>query len=310
MAIPVLIDTDMGIDDAVAVALALASEALDVRAIVGAAGRTSLDQTLINIARVLDALEPPTMPIIGRGVEPSAPASTDDEDDTLGADGLEDWDPPAGDAISASGSLDVYREVIDGAEGELNILMLGPLTNLAAVLAEAPALFDRVARIYVAGAAVWAKGDAGDAAEFNFHCDPSAAAAVMSSGLPLTVVPLDVTGLVCLDQSHVAHMATSGYRTGEMSATLLERVLESDAAPGYGKAFAPAAVAVGSLIWPALFLNTRMRLEVVTSGVEAGRVKPALGGDKSRQVDLLTAVNAVDFVENLLESLCHEAFIV
>ncbi len=309
MAIPVLIDTDMGIDDAVAVAMALACETVDVRAIVGTGGRTSLDQTSINISRVLGALRPPVLPLVGRGVDRDAAASLD-EDDALGADGLGDWDEPVDTTIVASGSLDVYRQAIDGAKGELNILALGPLTNLATVLDEEPDLLDRVKHIYVAGAAVWAKGDGPNAAEFNFHHDPTAAAAVMTSGLPLTVVPLDVTGLVCLDQSHVAHMAASGYRTGEVSATLLERVLDSDAVPGYGKTFAPAAVAVGSLVWPDLFLNTRMRLEIITSGSEAGRSKPALGGDKSQQIDLLTAMNAADFVENLLESLCHEAFIV
>ncbi len=309
MAIPVLIDTDMGIDDAVAVALALASETVDVRAIVGAGGRTTLDQTMINISRVLGALGPPVMPLVGRGIDRDVPAPAD-ENDALGSDGLGDWDEPVTDAISASGFLDVYQQAVDGAEGELRILLLGPLSNVAALMQESPALFDGVKRVYVAGGAVWAQGNAGSAVEFNFCCDPSAAAAVMASGLPITVVPLDVTGLVCLDQSHVAHMAASGYRTGEVSAALLERLLESDAAPGYGKTFAPAAVAVGSLVWPDLFLKTRMRLEVVTSGAEAGRSKPALGGDKSKQVDLLTAVNAADFVENLLESLCHEAFIV
>jgi len=309
MATPVLIDTDMGIDAAVAVALALASETVDLRAVVGTGGRRTLDQTMINISRVLGALGPPTLPLVGRGVDRGAPASAD-EDDTRGADGLGDWDEPVNNAISASDWGDVYQQTVDGANGELSILLLGPLTNVAAVLDEAPDLFDRVKHVYVAGAAVWAQGNAGSAAEFNFHCDPSAAAAVMSSGLPITVVPLDVTGLVCLDQSHVAHMAASGYRMGEISATLLECALESDAAPGYGKTFAPAAVAVGSMMWPDLFLKTRMRLEVVASGSEAGRSKPALGGDKSQQVDLLTAVNAADFIENLLESLCHEAFIV
>ncbi len=309
MAIPVLIDTDMGIDDSVAIALALASKAVDVRAVVGASGGTPLDQTTVNISRVLGALGPPAMPRVGRGVDRESPPPAD-EDETLGADGLGDWDQPDNDAIRSSGFLDVCQQAVDDAKGELRILVLGPLTNVAALLGEAPALFDGVKHVYVAGGAVWAQGYAGGAAEFNFRCDPDAAAAVMSSGLPITVVPLDVTGLVCLDPSHIAHMAASGYRTGEVSATLLEHVLESDAAPGYGKTFAPAAVAVGSLVWPDLFLKTRMRLEIVTSGAEAGRSKPALGGDKSKQVDLLTAVNAADFVENLLESLCHEAFIV
>jgi inosine-uridine nucleoside N-ribohydrolase len=124
------------------------------------------------------------------------------------------------------------------------------------------------------------------------------------------VAPLDVTRLICLDESHVARLAASGYRTAEVLAGLLQHPLQRDDDPAYGKCCLHNAVTVGSIIWPNLFLKTRMRLDIVTHGAEAGRCRPALGGEESAQVDLLTAVNAVDFIENLLESLCHEAFVV
>ena len=116
--------------------------------------------------------------------------------------------------------------------------------------------------------------------------------------------------LICLDESHVARMAASGYRTGEVLAKALRHSLDSDGEPGKGKACIPDAVTAGSLLWPNLFLRTQLRLDVTTSGPQAGRTHPALGGDPSSRVDLLTAVNAADFIENLLESLCHEAFVV
>ena len=309
MAIPVLIDTDLGIDDAVAVSLALASDALDLRAIVGVGGSVGVDQVMINIGRMLDALNPPTVPMIGRGLDQTTPGLSDRRD-LFGEDGLGNWDRPDKEDLDPSDFRDVYRRTIEDAGGALNILSIGPLSNLAAILADTPSQLQSVRRVYVAGGAVWAKGDANEFAEFSFHRDPQAASKILSAGLPLTVIPLDVAGLVCLDQSHAAHMAASGYRTGEVPSQILEYVLEQNSEPGYGKAFVPAAVAVGSMIWPDLFLKTRMRLEIATDGREAGRCKPALGGDKSKQIDLLTAVNAVDFQENMLESLCHEAFIV
>ncbi len=308
MAVPVLIDTDMGVDDAVALCLALASDALEVRAIVGVGGCVELDQAMTNVGRILEALSPPSLPRIGRGLDPSSTHAGDRRAE-FGADGLGNWNRP-GAGVEAGDFRSVYRQAIESCPGELTILATGPLTNLAALLGDSPELLKNVARIHVGGGAAWARGDVTEAAEFSFYRDPQAAAAVLASGLPITVAPLDVARFVCFDSSHAAHLAASGYRTGEVAAAVLEHVIESDQPPGRGKATLPALVAAAGLIWPDLFLKTRMRLEVVTDGPERGRCKPALGGDKSKHVDLLTAVNAVDLLENMLESLCHEAFIV
>ncbi|MFQ5410744.1 MAG: nucleoside hydrolase [Phycisphaerae bacterium] len=309
MTIPVLIDTDAAGDGAVALSLALAADDLDVRAITGVAGSVELDQAISNIGRLLDTLAPPSMPVIGRGLD-QADSNLADRRDLFGDDGLGDWGPTSRSCNPPVDFRDVCARAIEEADGELIILALGPLTNLAAIIAEAPELARRILHVYVSGGSVWARGNVNDSAEFNFYRDPLAAEAVLSSGLAITVVPLDVTGLVCLDQSHLARMSASGYRTGEVAARVLEHALEFDGEPAYGKVFTPAAVTVGSLLWPDLFIKTRMRLDMTTRGAESGRSHPALGGDKTKQVDLLTAVNAVDLLENVLECLCHEAFIV
>ncbi len=309
MANPVLIDTDAGADGAVALALVLASDHVDLRAITGVGGSVALDQAMTNLDRLLDALGPPSIPIIGRGLD-QVDSSLLDRRALFGDDGLSNWEQTAKSPSAHDDFLDVYRRAIEEANGALNILALGPLSNLAALVAAMPDWARCIEHIYISGASVWARGNVNEFAEFNFYRDPSAAAAVLTSGLPITIVPLDVTGLVCLDQSHVARMAASGYRTGGVTARVLESALEYDGAPAYGKVFTPPAVTVGSLLWPDLFIKTRMRLDITTRGAEAGRSRPALGGDKTTQVDLLTAVNAIDLLENMLECLCHEAFIV
>lgn len=309
MATPVLIDTDMAADSAVALALALASESIDLRAVVGVAGAVPLNQAVANISRLLDALRPPAQPLVGLGLDQSG-AALRDRRTLFGTDGLGAWDRPIPANDPPQHFETVYEKTINAAHGELVILALGPLTNLAAMIENSPELFKRVKRIHITGGAVWCRGNVTTRVEFNFHRDPRAAAAVLASGLPITVVPLDVTSLVCFDESHVAHLAASGYRTGQVPAELLEHALEYDGEPAYGKSFIAPALTVGSLLWPQLFMKTRMQLQVVAEGPEAGQTKPALGGDKSRHIDLLTAVNAVDFLENLLESLCHEAFVV
>jgi inosine-uridine nucleoside N-ribohydrolase len=306
MAIPIIIDTDMGIDDALAVCLALASDEIDVRAIVSVGGNVEAAQVDKNIAGLMAALAPPTTPVCGSGL--SAPGKAAYRRELYGNDGLGDCGVSA-DAAQAQDFRGVYRRAIEQAKGELVILTTGPLTNIAAIVSEMPDLLPGIKRICISGGAVWAAGNATRTAEFNFHSDPVAAAKVISSGVPITVSPLDVTRFVCLDESHVARLAASGYRTGELAAKLLRHSIESDGEPGYGKTLIQDAVCAGSLLWPDLFLKTRMGLDVITTGDDAGRCRPALRGP-SPKIDLLTAINAGDFLENMLESLCHEAFVV
>jgi len=311
MSVPLLIDTDVGIDDAAAIALALASDAVELRALCGVGGNVSLAQGMTNLGRLLTALAPPAMPMIGRGLDPP-PAlghALADRRDIFGEDGLGECDLP-GAAPAARDFREVYHDAIESAEGEIVLVCLGPPTNLAALWRESPDLLRAARQIYVTGGAVWARGGAEKGIEFNFHRDPASAEALLQSGLPITVSPLDVTCLVCFDESNVARMAASGYRTGEVLARMLPFPIEHDPAGGPGRTVLPDLVTLGSLIWPALYLKTRARLEVATSGTDAGRCKPALGGDPAQRVDLLTAVNAVDLLENVLESLCHEAFVV
>ncbi|MCZ6816227.1 MAG: nucleoside hydrolase [Planctomycetota bacterium] len=305
---PLLIDTDMGIDDAAAVCLALANEAVDVRAIVGVGGNVDLEQAVTNIDRLLTALNPPAMPVIGRGMDQVAEGLVDRRS-VLGKDGFGEVDLAAS-GLPVVGFREAYREAIESAGGELTVLAIGPLTNVATILRESPELARSIRRIYVMGGAVLGKGNIAGVAEFNFHRDPVAAAAVLASGLNITVSPLEVTSHVSLDESNVAHLAASGYRTGEVLARLLAFPIEHDAGPQRGKFQLHDAVAAAGVLWPSLFMRTRMRLEITTEGEHAGRSKPALGGDPNTQIDLLTAVNAGDLLENLLESLCHEAFVV
>jgi len=87
----------------------------------------------------------------------------------------------------------LYADLIQEYEAELAVVAIGPLTNLAAMLASKPDLMRRVGKIVIMGGAVWKPGNVTPHAEFNFYRDPVAAAEVLSSGLPVTIVPLDVT---------------------------------------------------------------------------------------------------------------------
>ena len=307
MTTPLLIDADSGSDDAVALALVTTHAAVDLRAVVAAGCAASPDDAVADLLRLLSLVPPPRPVLIGRGREPARSPAGSGQARGIKAPATT---APAKSPHHVQDLLEVYRQAVEGSNRELTVLTTGPLTNLAALLREAPDLAGGLRQVVVTGGSVWAKGGVGEPAETTFVRDPEAANFVLRSGLPLTVVPRDVTNYVLLDESHVARLAAAQRGPGPVLARLLRPALESDSAPGYGKVHLPAAVAAAGLLWPKLFVRTRMRLEVSPTGRDAGRCRPALGGDPALQVNLLTAVSAVDLVENMLECLCGESFVV
>jgi inosine-uridine nucleoside N-ribohydrolase len=133
---------------------------------------------------------------------------------------------------------------------------------------------------------------------------------VLSAGRPVTLTPLDVTQRVAVDESHAAHLAASGSRHARVLAEILGAVLASARGDGGRCMLLHDPVSVGGLLWPQLFVRTRARLEVQTSGPRAGQCRPVLGGDAARQTEIHTSVKAVDLLENMFETICHERFVV
>lgn len=310
MAIPLLVDTDMGVDDAVALAWALAA-GKDARVVglTSVEGNVPLAQATANIARLLTGLRVSHWPPIGEGLSQEG-RCTATATHVFGPDGLGESDLPVPADFQATDFRSVYAEAIEAHGGELTILAIGPLTNLAAVLGESPELLGRVGRIIVMGGAIWCKGNVAGKAEFNFHRDPAAAEAILSAGLPVTVVPLDVTSQVLLDESHLAHLSRSGTARGELLARLIRYPLAREANGGAGQFQVHDATALGVILRPAHFLRASMGLAVTRDGPAAGACRPQVVKDKSRQVSVAISVNAADLLEDMLETLCGEKFVV
>jgi purine nucleosidase len=300
----------MGVDDAVAIALALGSSEIEVAGLVSVGGNVPLDQATRNIGRLLNGLCPSFRPMVGRGLDQSAPGLKD-ATHVFGEDGLGGVDLSAPSGFASRSFLDVYDELADRHGHSLTVIAIGPLTNLAAVLRERPGLLPKVGQIIVMGGAIWCSGNITPSAEFNFYRDPAAAAAVLSAGLPLTVVPLDVTRQVMMDESHTAHLSRGGTKAGDLLTRMIRLPLErrtEESAPG--SFIVHDAVAIGVLLWPKLFMRSKMGLEVVISGEQAGRSKPMVAKDKSRQVGVVISVSVGEFIENMVEQLCQEKFVV
>ena len=200
---PVIIDTDGGVDDALAMVMALNCAQLDVQAVTVVAGNIDLNQAAKNVLRVIEIVQPKQRPLVAMGCDKPLMRPPVNAVGIHGADGLgelhqfknADGSPRYPELTVESSSADAVDVLLKGAREygkDLTIVTLGPLTNIATALQRDRATLQKVGRIVIMGGAVKVPGNISAAAEFNFFVDPDAAQMVMESGIPLTLVGLDV----------------------------------------------------------------------------------------------------------------------
>ena len=264
----VVLDTDPGIDDAIALLLALASPELELRGITTVSGNVGLRAATDNALRVLE--------LAGRGGEvPVAPGCDrplvrpiHHAHEFHGADGLGDTGLPAPvTAASREHALDlITREVLAG--DAVTLIAVGPLTNVALLCALRPAVVARLDRLIVMGGAV-ARGNVRPNGEFNTWADPEAAQRVLAADVPTTWVGLDVTHRATLGSAEVDELR-GGPAAARAAAAMLgfygnrERSGEGWAAPMHD------ALAVACAIDPS-FVETRAQHIEIDCGGELSR---------------------------------------
>lgn len=199
--IPILLDVDTGIDDALAIALALGLPSLELLGVTTLAGNVVIEKTTENTLRTLAWLGAAGVPV-ARGMARPLVRPLRDAAYVHGDNGLGGFEPPA----SPVGVIDVTApeflvQQLRARAGEITLVCTGPLTNLAVALALEPALPQLVARVVIMGGAFTVPGNMSPVAEFNSFVDPEAAAIVAASRLPITYIGLDVTHEVPLTRS-------------------------------------------------------------------------------------------------------------
>lgn len=203
---PLVVDTDPGVDDALALILALRSAEARVVGIGTVAGNVEVELATENALKVLRLLGRTEVPVAQGCARPLAEPFHGARD-FHGADGLgEAGLPPSGLRPSGEHAADQLIRLAREHAGELVVVALGPLTNLAVALERDPALPGRVRRVVAMGGAFGVPGNATPWAEFNVWADPEAAERVCSAGWPLTLVGLDVTRHVLLLEQHLARL--------------------------------------------------------------------------------------------------------
>ena len=192
MPVPILLDCDPGHDDAVAMLLAAGHDAVDLRAITTVAGNCPLELTTLNARRVAALAGLDGVPIAAGAAGPRA-GELVTAPDIHGETGLDGYDLVTGEApLDPRVAVDLLAGTLAAADEPLTLVATGPLTNVAALLEQRPEARDRIGEIVLMGGST-GRGNTTAAAEFNIWVDPEAAALVFESGLPLTMIGLNLT---------------------------------------------------------------------------------------------------------------------
>lgn len=263
----IIIDTDPGQDDAVAILLALASpEDLDVLGVVAVAGNVPLALTEKN-ARIVCELagKPETKVFAGCDAPLSRKLITAEHvHGKTGLDGppMEEPTMPLQDQHGVDFIIDTLRSE---ASGTVTLCPLGPLTNIATALQRAPDVVEKVQEIVLMGGGYFEGGNITPSAEFNIYVDPEAADIVMKSGVKITMMPLDVTHKALTTKARVDRFRAMGTKVGDMVAAWTDFFERFDMEK-YGSEGAPLhdPTVIAYLLQPDLFAGRHINVEIET----------------------------------------------
>jgi uridine nucleosidase len=283
----ILIDTDPGVDDAMAILFALRSSELELVGVTTVFGNAIVEQTTRNALRILEVAGRSDVPVAAGAARPLVRLPRRLNSPVHGNDGLGnaflDAPPPAGRPLEISAAEQIVRTVMD-RPGELTLIAIGPLTNLAVALRLEPRLATSVAEVIIMGGAAFRRGNASPVAESNIHDDPEAAAVVFGAAWPLTMVGLDVTMQTIQSDAQLAAIWSAGTPQTDFLARIVpayrgfyrERYAAERDIPPYRPDGLPThdPSAIAYAIQPGLFRTVRLPVWVETEGRGAGQTIP------------------------------------
>ncbi len=303
----VMIDCDVGVDDALALILAFHSPELDVKAVTGVNGNVPLNQVFENIQKVLSLIQPRQKPIIAKGADKPLMGKTIYAHSVHGKDGLggakithheeEEWWQ-----FSPASADELIPKMARQYPGEMTLIATGPLTNLALALQGDREGMEKLKAVAIMGGAVRTKGNITPSAEFNIFSDPLAAKIVLGSGLPITLVPLDVTHQVSLVSQWMEE------RVKPINNAFSKFIIEATGYDSTAHRFRNMELihlhdplAVGVVIDPRLIREERLSIDVETQeGEHYGKTSETKTGPK---VEVCLGVDAKGFLELFTSSL-------
>lgn len=299
---PIIIDTDPGIDDAAALCIALRHPALDVRLLSTVAANVTVDKTTVNALKLTQFLDVDVP--VARGCDAPLLKTLEPSSHIHGESGMDGYDfPPLERKPLARHSVEVMREMIMESPEKVTLVPIATHTNIAILLRMYPEVKEKIAEIVTMGGSV-AGGNATSAAEFNIYNDPHAAAMVFGSGVPITMLGLNVTNHAKLHMDGALKIKESG-RVGEMLYGLLRFYKGGTLEAGLR---IHDACAICYLVHPEFFRAEKRYIEVATEGPAAGAtvMRPNLikVDDREPKTNVCMEIDSEKFEEWFVSELC------
>jgi purine nucleosidase len=290
-----IIDTDPGADDVVALLLALASkDELNVLAITTVAGNVRIDKTSRNARLAREWAGREEVPVYAGAGRPLVrpPIYAENIHGKEGLPGVQVHEPKKG--LAKGNAVQYLVDTLSkAAPHSITVAMLGPQTNLALALIQAPEITQGIKEVVVMGGAHFNGGNITPVAEFNLYADPDAAKVVLASGVKLTYVPLDVTHKILTSEQRLKQIEALNNHAGKLVGDILNEYVKADMVH-YGLPGGPVhdASVIAWLLKPELF--TGKQINVVIDSREG----PGFGQTVADWYDTLGQPKNVFWIEN------------
>lgn len=220
---PIIIDTDPGQDDAVAILLALASPELEVLGITAVAGNVPLALTELNARKICELAGRPDIKVFAGAIRPMfrTLVTAEQVHGKTGLDGPVLPDPKM--PLQKQHGVDfIIETLMTRAAGTVTLCTLGPLTNVALALVKEPRIASRIKRIVAMGGGFFEGGNVTPTAEFNIYVDPHAARLVLDAGIPFTLIPLDCTHQALTTKARIDKFRVMKNKSGPATAEMMD----------------------------------------------------------------------------------------
>ena len=270
--LPLIIDSDPGLDDALAIACAVVRPELNLLAVTSVGGNADVHHCTENALRLLHLYGADSVPVAEGAAGPLA-GPLERATEVHGEGGLGNTTlPKAPRSAESEGAVSLMARLLEASPEPVAIAPVGPLTNIALLIRSYPHLAPKISHICLMGGSV-GEGNSSASAEFNIYADPTAAEIVFNSGLPITMIGLDVTHHAILDRTILERLTALPGASAKVAAELLKYSFDRSAAWGQGEKMAiHDAVAVLHLAIPDLVGVSRYHVVVdATQGPARGR---------------------------------------
>ncbi|SDL10289.1 non-specific riboncleoside hydrolase [Clostridium cochlearium] len=256
----IILDTDPGIDDAVAMVAALNSPKVKVELITTVAGNVDVEKTTENALKILQFLNK-TVPV-AKGARKPLVRELDDASEIHGDSGLDGYDfPKIEREVDEKSAIDKMREVITNSDEKITLVAIGPLTNIALLLSSYPEVKDNIDKLVIMGGST-TRGNKTPLAEFNIYVDPESAEIVFKSGIDIVMCGLDITNKAVLKEEDINYIKNMN-KTGHMMYSLFKCYRSGSFKSGLRM---HDLCAIAYLDKPEIFKTVPAKVEIETKG--------------------------------------------